>query len=196
MKKFLTFLASLTLIATTVPTVVACSKTDDLPGQYMELTDGNYDKNRNLVLDKNQMTNLLFFQAIDYIKTHPDFRNSYEDDNPNNPDNKIIQALPWFNDARFNHDDYAANIRFNMIATNQAKIMLVEKKLFPTEEIGIVMSKGNHVLALIYGMDDMKPIMINQEKLEKISQPYDKENIRRLMVCAFKNGCSKDEKEK
>jgi len=91
MKKFLTFLASLTLIATTVPTVVACSKTDNLPGQYVELTDGNYDKNRNLVLDKNQMTNLLFYQVIDYIETHPDFRNT---DDYDDPDNKIDQALP------------------------------------------------------------------------------------------------------
>jgi hypothetical protein len=91
MKKILTALASLTLVATTVPTVVACGQADDLKGQYVDLDDGNYDGERNLILDDNQMTNLLFYQVIEYIETHPNFRNTDDEGDPNN---KIDQALP------------------------------------------------------------------------------------------------------
>jgi len=70
--------------------------------------------------------------------------------------------------------------------------MLVKGELIPTEKIGIVETKGNYALVAIPGMD-LKPVMIDQEKFNKISQSYDNESIRMLMLDALKG---KDEKEK
>jgi hypothetical protein len=90
MKKFLGVFASLTLITTISPVVVSCGSSAKLAGQYTPLTGANYDEHRNLILDDNQMMNLLFMQGIDYLISHPDFRNA---DDGNESHNKISQEL-------------------------------------------------------------------------------------------------------
>jgi len=183
MKKFLTALASLTLIATTVPSVVACGKTEALPGQYVQLTGANYDEHRNLMLDDNQMMNLLFLQAADYLKNHPDFRNA---DDGNETHNKITQKLSWAKGLNFN-DNYSSSIRFENIKPYQVKIKLKARswETFPTV-IGEIATDGNYTSVNIYQLD-MEPFMLDQKKFNQISEPVNEENIRTMMHQALKS---------
>jgi hypothetical protein len=71
MKRFLALFASFGLIATTTPTVAACGKQKPkkpLPGQYDQLTNAYYDKNKNLKLLPNQLTYLTMLAVADYLR--------------------------------------------------------------------------------------------------------------------------------
>jgi len=93
MKKFLTVLASLALITTTASGVVGCGQTEPLARNHQQVppTDSKPEEAQDVILDDNQMLNFLLYQVAAYFEAHPDFRNT---ENDNDPNNKVDQVLP------------------------------------------------------------------------------------------------------